>query len=92
MIWVAPACEAPWTAFAPIPPMPKMITVSPIWTLPVLTADPHPVGTPHPHSTATSSGRSSSTLTTDSCLIVAYCENVPSMHIAPMPSPLNVDP
>ncbi len=64
-----------------------MTTVSPIWTLPVLTAEPQPVGTPQPTSTATSSGRSSSTLTTECSLIVAYWEKVPSMHIAPASLP-----
>jgi hypothetical protein len=91
MIRVAPAWAAPWTALAPIPPMPKITTVSPICMLPVFTAEPQPVGTAQPHSTATSSGRSSSTLTTDASWIVAYSENVPSMHIAPAfwPSTVN---
>ena len=57
----------------------------------MLTAEPQPVGTPQPHSTATSSGRSSSTLTTDASWIVAYWENVPSMHIAPASTPSTVN-
>ena len=41
------------------------------------TAEPHPVGTPQPTSTALSSGRSSSTLTTEVWWIVPYWLKVP---------------
>ena len=49
----------------------------------MFTAEPQPVGTPQPTSTAFSSGRSSSTLTTEFWWITPYWLKVPSMHIAP---------
>ena len=67
----------------PMPPTPETITVWPGRTSAVLTAEPHPVGTPQPTSTALSRGRSSSTLTAEFWWIVAYWLNVPSMHMAP---------
>ena len=83
MTYFAPAYRAPCTALMPMPPMPETITVWPGRTLAVLTAEPQPVGTPQPTRTALSSGRSSSTLTTEFWWIVPYWLNVPSMHIAP---------
>src|SRR5580693_6910246 len=67
----------------PMPPMPKITTVSPGETFAVFTAEPQPVGTPQPTSTALSSGRSSSTLTQEAWWMTPYWLNVPSMHIAP---------
>ena len=81
MTFAAPACTAPWTAFAPMPPMPWMITVSPGWTSPVLTAEPQPVPTEQPSRQATSRLVSSATLMAESTATVAYSVNVPMPHI-----------
>ena len=83
MRFLAPAKRAPCTALMPIPPTPTTITVSPGFTAAAFTAEPQPVGTPQPTSTALSSGRSSSTLTTEFWWMVAYWLKVPSMHMAP---------
>ena len=83
MMFFAPARRAPCTALIPMPPMPTTSTVCPGDTFAVLTAAPHPVGTPQPTSTALSRGRSSSTLTTEFWWITPHWLNVPIMHMAP---------
>lgn len=57
--------------------------MSPGRTAAAFTADPHPVGTPHPTSAATSSGMSFSIRTAEFWWITPYWLNVPSRHIAP---------
>ena len=47
-IMLAPAIRAPWSTLSPIPPSPKTMTLSPTWTLAVLTTAPTPVVTPQP--------------------------------------------
>ncbi len=48
MILFAPASRAPWITLRPIPPSPNTTTLSPTWTLAVLTTAPTPVVTPQP--------------------------------------------
>ena len=57
MTLAAPACEAPWTALIPIPPMPMTITVCPGCTWAELTAEPQPVPTLQPSRQTLSSGQ-----------------------------------
>ena len=83
MIVCAPASFAPWIAPVPMPPMPTTTTVSPGWTLPMCTADPHPVVTPHPTSAALSSGMSFSILITEVSCTTQCSANVPSRDMAP---------
>src|SRR3954470_4790758 len=83
MMCRAPACFAPCTALMPMPPMPKMTTLSPGRVSAEYTTEPHPVGTPQPTSAAFSSGMSSSIFTTELRDTTARPLKVPSLHIAP---------
>ena len=47
-ILFAPASFAPWMTLRPMPPSPNTTTLSPGWTLAVLTTAPTPVVTPQP--------------------------------------------
>ena len=87
MTLAAPACAAPWTALAPMPPMPWMITVSPGWTSPVFTAEPQPVPTEQPSRQATSSLVSCGTLIAESTATVVYSVKVEMPHIWPTAVP-----
>ena len=76
MTWAAPACTAPCTAFAPIPPMPITITVWPGCTAAELTADPQPVPTEQPVRHATSRGTSSGIFTAECTDTVVFSQKV----------------
>ena len=87
MTLAAPACEAPWTALIPTPPMPMTITVCPGCTWAELTAEPQPVPTSQPSRQTLSRGRSSSTLTAESAETVVVSTKVEMPHIWPTGCP-----
>ncbi|MNH42030.1 hypothetical protein D3C79_1036430 [compost metagenome] len=76
MIREALALTAPITADRPMPPRPKMATVSPGLTLAVLSTAPIPVVTPQPSRQTFSSGASFWILATEISGSTVYSENV----------------
>ncbi|MNE65181.1 hypothetical protein D3C80_1606400 [compost metagenome] len=76
MMRLALALTAPMTADKPMPPRPKMATVSPGCTLAVLMTAPMPVVTPQPSRQTFSSGASFWILATEISGNTVYSEKV----------------
>ena len=76
MIRLALAMVAPMMADSPMPPMPKMATVSPSLTLAVFNTAPMPVVTPQPSRQTSSSGASLLTLASEISGSTVYSEKV----------------
>ncbi|VVP56841.1 hypothetical protein PS854_05723 [Pseudomonas fluorescens] len=76
MMRAALAFTAPMTADRPMPPKPKMATVSPGLTLAVLSTAPIPVVTPQPSRQTFSSGASLAILATEISGNTVYSEKV----------------
>ncbi|MNN86398.1 hypothetical protein D3C81_2038110 [compost metagenome] len=76
MMRAALALTAPMTADRPMPPRPKMATVSPGFTLAVLSTAPIPVVTPQPSRQTFSSGASLAIFATEISGSTVYSENV----------------
>ena len=72
----APLMRAPITAARPMPPKPKIATVSPRFTLAVFITAPMPVVTPQPSRHTSSSGASSWIFASDTSATTVYSEKV----------------